>query len=80
MAEGKGYQAKFVRISKIKELLKEGDTKIRISGEAKGKVAEFLDGAVAKAVKDLIDKLPRKSKGDKKGELKRITISLEDLQ
>jgi hypothetical protein len=74
------YQAKYVRISKIKELLIEEQTKIRISGEAKGAVAKYLDEAVEKAVKELIDKLPRKSKGDKKGELKRITINLEDFK
>lgn len=73
------YQAKFVRVSKIKELLVEGETKIRIAGEAKEKVAEYLDKAVEKAVKELIDKLPRKSKGDSKGELKRITIQAEDF-
>lgn len=74
------YQAKFVRISKIKELLIEEGTKIRISGEAKVDVAKYLDQAVEKAVKELIDKLPRKSKGDKKGELKRITILPEDFK
>jgi hypothetical protein len=74
------YQAKYVRISKIKELLVEEGTKIRISGEAKVDVAKYLDGAVEKAVKELIDKLPRKSKGDKKGELKRITILPEDFK
>ena len=68
------YTLKYVRISKIKELLIEGETKIRIAGEAKEKVAEFLDKAVETAIKDLINKLPRKSKGDSKGELKRITI------
>jgi hypothetical protein len=74
------YQAKYVRISKIKELLIEEGTKIRISGEAKEKVAEYLDTKVAEAVKALIDKLPRKSKGEKKGDLKRITILPEDFQ
>lgn len=74
------YQAKYVRISKIKELLIEGEQKIRIAGAAKEKVAEYLDKAVAAAVKDLIAKLPRKSKGDSKGELKRITIQDEDFK
>jgi hypothetical protein len=31
-------------------------------------------------LKELIDKLPKKSKGPEKGELKRITLQLEDLQ
>lgn len=53
---------------------------MRISGEAKDKIMEFLDKAVEKGVKELIDKLPKKSKGPEKGGLKRITLQLEDLQ
>ncbi len=74
------YQAKFVRVSKIRDLLVEGDVKIRVAGDAKEKVNEYLDKAVAAAVKDLIDKLPRKSKGSSKGELKRITIQVQDFE
>jgi len=74
------YTAKYIRVSKIKELFIEGETKIRISGEAKDKVHEFIDLAVGVAVKELIDKLPRKSKGASKGELKRITIQLDDFK
>ena len=74
------YSAKYIRVSKIKELFTEGETKIRISGEAKDKVHQYIDEAVAVAVKDLIDKLPRKSKGTSKGELKRITIQLDDFK
>ncbi len=71
--------AKYVRTSIVKELLIEGETKIRVAGEAKEKVAEYLDQAVMKAVKELINKLPRKSKGDSKGELSRITLQLADF-
>lgn len=74
------YKAKYVRTSIIKELFVYGDQKIRISAEAKDKVYQFLDKAVEDGVKELIAKLPTKSKGDSKGELKRITILLEDLQ
>ena len=74
------YTAKYIRVSKIKELFIEGQTKIRISGEAKDKVHEYIDLAVGAAVKELIDKLPRKSKGSSKGELKRITIQLDDFK
>ena len=49
------------------------------SGEAKDLVVEYLDDAVAAAVKELINKLPRKSKGSSKGELKRITLQKEDF-
>ena len=74
------YTAKYIRISKIRELLIEGETKIRIAGDAKEKVAEFLDLAVGAAVKEIINKLPRKSKGSSKGELKRITIQAADFE
>lgn len=74
------YSAKYIRISKIRDLLVEGDTKIRVSGDAKDQLAEFFDKAVEKAVKDLIEKLPRKSKGSQKGSLKRITIQAEDFE
>ena len=73
------YKAKYIRSSIVKELFVEGETKIRISADAKDKVYEYLDKKVEEAVKVLIDKLPRKSKGDSKGELKRITILPEDL-
>ncbi len=73
------YTAKYVRVSKIRDLLIEGEQKIRIAGDAKAKVAEFLDKAVENAVKELISKLPRKSKGDSKGELKRFTIQAQDF-
>ena len=73
------YDVKYVRISKVKDLLVEGDTKIRVAGDAKDKMAEYLDQAIEKAAKELINKLPRKSKGSEKGELKRITLQLEDF-
>lgn len=75
-----GYEVKYIRVSKIRDLLVEGDAKIRIAGDAKDLVYEYLDNAVEQACKDLIDKLPRKSKGDNKGELKRITLQTEDFK
>ena len=74
------YQAKYVRVSKIRELMIEGETKIRIAGDAKEKVNEYLDKAIEAAVKELIAKLPRKSKGQSKGDLKRITIQVDDFK
>ncbi|MHA1820349.1 MAG: hypothetical protein ACTSU2_15045 [Promethearchaeota archaeon] len=74
------YKAKYVRTSIVKSLFVEGDTKIRISADAKDKVWEYLDKKVEEGVKELINKLPRKSKGEKKGELKRITISPDDFK
>lgn len=75
-----GYTAKYIRVSKVKELFKDKDQQIRISGEVKADVWKFLDDYVTKGVQELISRLPRKSKGDHKGELVRITISKEELQ
>lgn len=77
------YKAKYIRSSIVKELfvVKQGndEIKIRISANAKDKVMEYLDQKVAEGVQELIEKLPKKSKGDSKGELKRITILPEDF-
>jgi len=74
------YKPKYVRSSIVKELFTYEGTKIRMSSEAKPLVFQYLDKKVEEAVKDLIAKLPTKSKGDHKGELKRITILPEDLE
>lgn len=73
------YKPKWVLSSKVRTLFEYQGQKIRISGDAKDKVMEYLDKAVEKGVLDLIDKLPKKSKGPQKGELKRITLQAEDL-
>lgn len=74
------YAAKYVRISKIKELLIHDDQKIRVSGDAKEKLAEYLDNAIENATIEMINKLPRKTKGEGKGQLKRITFQVEDFK
>ena len=74
-----GYTAKYIRVSKVKELFYNKEQQIRISGEAKADIWKFLDDYVAKGVQELISRLPRKSKGDRKGELSRITLTKEEL-
>ncbi len=74
------YKPKWILSSKVRSLFIVEGQKLRISGEAKDKIMEYLDKAVEKGVKELIDKLPKKSKGPEKGELKRITLQLDDLQ
>jgi hypothetical protein len=79
------YKVRFIRSSIVKKELfrkKEGakEIKIRISAEATDNVFAFLDKAVEAAVQELIAKLPTKSKGDHKGELKRITLLSEDFE
>jgi len=74
------YAVKFIRSSKIKELFKVNKQNIRISAEAKDLVHKFLDEKVAEGVKEILDKLPRKTKGDSKGELKRITVFPSDFE
>lgn len=74
------YSAEFVKPSKIKKLLFDGEQQIRVSKVGKVELMKYLDNAVVDAVKAIINKLPRKSKGENKGELSRITIMPEDFQ
>ena len=53
---------------------------IRVSGESKRTIIDTLNKAVEDGIDKIIEKLPRLSKGQSKGELKRKTIMLEDLK
>ena len=66
-----------VRPTKVWAYFKEKG--IRVSGEAKPKIIELLNKAVAAELDKMIDGLPKFSKGAKKGEPKRKTIKIEDL-
>lgn len=74
------YKSKYVRTSIVRDLFQEGEQKIRISADAKPMVYEYLDNKVQEGVKELIDKLPRKSKGANKGDFKRVTIQERDFE
>ncbi len=67
----------YVRPTKVQAYFKEKG--IRVSGDAKPKVIELLNNSVEAALNEVIDKLPKFSKGEHKGELKRKTIKPEDL-
>ena len=72
--------SRYLYIGKIKsELLFDGDIKIRLSSNVKNLFGQFITGKVNNTVKELISKLPRRSKGQSKGELKRITIMVKDF-
>ena len=73
------YQVLYVRISKIRDLLVVGETKLRLSGEARNILAYYLDLKVHEGVRDIINKLPRVSKGNRKDQLKRITIYQDEF-
>lgn len=74
------YDVKYIRSSKIKDLFNVNNQSIRISAEAKDLVHKYLDGKVQEGVEEILNKLPRKTKGDSKGELKRITIFPSDFE
>ncbi len=76
------YKTKYIRVTKIKDILVDDQTdkKIRVAGDAKDLVYEYLDNAVVQACQDLVNKLPRKSKGANKGDLKRITLKPRDFE
>ena len=75
-----GYHAIYVRISKIRDLLFDGEVKLRLSGEARNTLAYFLDVKVNEGIKEKINVLPRNSKGERKGHLKRITLMKKDFE
>jgi hypothetical protein len=74
------YDVKYIRSSKIKDLFEVNGQSIRISAEAKDLVHKYLDGKVKEGVDEILNKLPRKTKGDSKGELKRITVFPSDFE
>ncbi len=75
------YKPEYFRVTKVKDLLVDEATgkKIRVSGDAKDSVYKFLDEKIREACQDLVNKLPRKSKGPEKGHLKRITLKEDDF-
>ena len=77
----KKYETKYIYKSRVKNgFVDESGNKLRISGEAKEAFYKYIDEKVDEALKSLVDKLPRKQRGKHKGELKRITLKLEDLE
>lgn len=68
----------YVRSTKLWAFFKEKG--IRVSGEAKPKIIETVNSAIETQLEGFIDKLPRYSKGEHKGEIKRKTIKLDDLK
>ncbi|MHA2011765.1 MAG: hypothetical protein ACTSWG_05335, partial [Candidatus Helarchaeota archaeon] len=68
----------YIRISKIVSTFREKE--IRISAEAKPKIVQILNKAVYEKINEIIDTLPKWSRGAKKGNIKRKTIRLEDLE
>ena len=73
------YDVKYIRSSKIKDLFKVKGQNIRIAADAKDLVHKYLDNKVKEGVEEILAKLPRKTKGDSKGELKRITVFPSDF-
>ncbi len=73
------YKPKWIYANRVRTLFVEEGQNLRIGGEAKDKVMEYLDKTVETAVKKLVATLPRRGRGLKKGELRRITLKLDDL-
>lgn len=71
--------AKYIRYNAIKAILKEDETKIRVSAKAKSAVIAYFDRVIEKGAKELIAQLPRKVRGENKGKLIRITISSKNV-
>lgn len=67
----------YVRPTKVWLFFKEKG--IRISADAKLRILELLNIGITAELEKVIGKLPKFSKGQRKGEIKRKTIKVEDL-
>lgn len=74
------YKTRYIQKSKISNLLFENGKKLHVAGDARDALYRYLDDSVEKAMKKLIESLPRKAKGEHKGELKTHTIKLEHIE
>jgi len=76
----KKYVSPYIRFSKIKkDLFIEGEKKIRIAKDAIEDIQKIMEDAIKNAIKNMIAKLPRYTRGEKVGQLKSITIQKELL-
>jgi len=66
------YKSKFLMKSRVDEYFSK--LGIRRAGDVKDGVIKWLDKQVEANIQQIIDVLPKKSKGKSKGELKRKTI------
>ena len=72
------YKSKFLMKSRVDEYFSK--LGIRRAGDVKDSVIKWLDKQVEANIQQIIDVLPKKSKGKSKGELKRKTIMKEDMK
>lgn len=78
------YQNQYVNFSATKDLFQKKSldgtiTKVQISKEALPLVKNFLDCSVKTSVRRAINNIPRVSRGENKGKLKRKTIRPRDV-
>lgn len=66
--------------NKVKKLFKIGDQRVRVTDSAKPLVNQYINDVIRRGVAKLIDQLPRKSMGNNKGQLKRVTIKKSDIE
>jgi uncharacterized spore protein YtfJ len=67
----------YVRPTKVWQYFKEKG--IRVAGEAKQKIIEKINQMIPAELDKIIDKLPKFTKGQSKGEAKRKTLKAEDI-
>lgn len=78
--EVKTVPAKYIMKRRVRELLvTEKGEKLHITRKALAALYQYLDEVVESHVKGIINKLPRKTRGEKKGMLARKTIKYEDI-
>ncbi|MHA1144330.1 MAG: hypothetical protein ACTSRW_06290 [Candidatus Helarchaeota archaeon] len=83
MSEGE-KSGKLLYWTRVKPLFRgvyEGnETKLNVAGDAVEKIIEYLEGKLKAGIQEIVDSMPKKSKGDHAGELVRKTIKVADVR
>lgn len=78
--ENKSLYTRTTIIRKLFVVIHKGaETKIRIPKIVYKALAQHFDQVIQDEVKKILDRIPKKQRGDSKGELKRLTLKIEDL-
>ena len=83
MSEGE-KSGKLIYWTRVKPLFHgvyEGnETKLNVAGDAVDKIVEYLESKIKAGIQEIVDAMPKKSKGDHAGELVRKTIKVADVR
>ena len=65
---------------KFRGVYDSNEVKLNVAGDAVEKIVEFLEGKLMQGIEEIVDAMPKKSKGEHAGELVRKTIKVADVR